>query len=169
MMELHVQYCFVGCMGDTTTRCIAVVKNYDSKSKMSSVVPLTGASHEYRRAGSRCSSSLVLRSDQEPALQDLFAELDWKGKNPLPRLSMSCRPLGLRHQTAWQRGVQTVEGQIRVYPSKVLVSARPGVASPATVALLSSDETSVPVSLFISLLLPWRGLARRRLCSTHHV
>ena len=46
--ELHVDYCFMGCNRDTTTRCIVVAKDdFDSKSVMSSVVPLKGASHEY--------------------------------------------------------------------------------------------------------------------------
>ena len=64
--ELHVDYCFMGCKGETATRCI--------------VVPLKGASHEYparriiafiKELGLEA-HDLVLRSDQEPALQDLL-------------------------------------------------------------------------------------------------
>ena len=78
--ELHVDYCFMGCKGETATRCIVVAKDFHSKSVMSSVVPLNGASHEYparriiafiKELGLEA-HDLVLRSDQEPALQDLL-------------------------------------------------------------------------------------------------
>ena len=78
--ELHVDYWFMGCKGETATRCIVVAKDFHSKSVMSSVVPLKKACHEYpaRRITALMKElgleahDLVLTSDQEAALQDLL-------------------------------------------------------------------------------------------------
>ena len=74
------------------------------------VVPVRGSSHEFpanrinafiRELGLEA-QDLVLRSDQEPALQDLLAEV---GRRRVPASASN----GVA-----ERGVQTVEGQIRV-------------------------------------------------------
>ena len=66
-----------------------VAKDYSSNSVMASVVPVKGSSHEFpakrinaffRELGLEA-QDLVLRSDQEPALQDLLAEV---GRRRLP-------------------------------------------------------------------------------------
>ena len=119
--ELHVDYCFMGCKGETATRCIVVAKDFHSKSVMSSVVPLKGASHEYparriiafiKELGLEA-HDLVLRSDQEPALQDL---LNLIGRKRIPaKTFQKLSPVGSSaSNVVAERGVQTVEGQIRV-------------------------------------------------------
>ena len=73
VLALHVDCCFMVYMGDSATRCVVVGEDFDSKSVMSSVVPLRGASHEYpertiipfvEELGLE-GHDLVLRSDQE--------------------------------------------------------------------------------------------------------
>ena len=87
--ELNVDYCFMGAKGDATTRCMVVAKDYEHKCVMASVVPVKGSSHEFsaksivafmRELGLE-GQELVLRSDQEPALQDLLGEV---GKRRTP-------------------------------------------------------------------------------------
>ena len=111
--EVHVDYCFMGSKGDATTRCIVVAKE--------SVVPVKGSSNEFpakritafiRELGLE-NQDLVLRSDQEPALQDLLREV---GKKRAPaRTFYEVSPVGSSASNGVaERGVQTVEGQIRV-------------------------------------------------------
>ena len=68
---------------DVTTKCIVVAKDYRSESVMASVVPVKGSSNAFpakrinafvRELGLEAQDS-VLRGDQEPALQDLLAEV----------------------------------------------------------------------------------------------
>ena len=119
--ELHVDYCFMGSTGDATTRCIVVAKDYEHKCVMASVVPVKGSSHEFpakrivafiRELGVE-GQDLVLRSDQEPALQDLLAEV---GKRRTPAKTFyEVSPVGSSASNGVaERGVQTVEGQVRV-------------------------------------------------------
>ena len=87
--ELHVDYCFMGSKGDATARCIVVAKDYEHKCVMASVVPVKGSSHKFpaKRIGAFIrelgleGQDIVLRSEQEPALQDLLTEV---GKRRTP-------------------------------------------------------------------------------------
>ena len=119
--ELHLDYCFMGSKEDAATKCIVVAKDYDSKSVMASVVPVKGSSNEFparrinafvRELGLE-GQDLVLRSDQEAALQDLLREV---GKKRLPAKTFyEVSPVGSSASNGVaERGVQTVEGQIRV-------------------------------------------------------
>ena len=121
MREIHVDYCFMGMKGDVATKCIVVAKDYDTKNLMVSVVPVKGTSHEFpakricafiRELGLE-GHDVVLRSDQEPALQDLLREV---GKTRLPAKTFyEVSPVGSSASNGVaERGVQTVEGQIRV-------------------------------------------------------
>ena len=120
-MVVHVDYCFMGSKGDATTRCIVVAKDYEHKCVMASVVLVKGLSHELpakrivafiRELGLE-GQDLVLRSDQEPALQDLLAEV---GKRQTPAKTFyGVSPVGSSASNGVaERGVQTVEGQVRV-------------------------------------------------------
>ena len=119
--EVHVDHCFMGSKGDATPRCIVVAKEYESKSVMASVVPVKGPSNEFpakritafiRELGLE-NQDFVLRSDQEPALPDLLGEV---GKKRAPaRTFYEVSPVGSSaSKGVAERGVQTVEGQIRV-------------------------------------------------------
>ena len=119
--EIHVDHCFMGSQTDVTTRCIVVAKDYSSKSVMASVVPVNGSSNEFpakrinafiRELGLEA-QDLVLRGDQEPALQDLLAEV---GRRRVPAKTFyEVSPVGSSASNGVaERGVQTVEGQIRV-------------------------------------------------------
>ena len=119
--EVHVDYCFMGSKGDATTRCIVVGKEYESKSVMASVVPVKGSSNEFpakritafiRELGLE-NQDLVLRSDQEPALQDLLGEVGKKRAPARTFYEVSLVGSSASNGVA-ERGVQTVEGQIRV-------------------------------------------------------
>ena len=96
--ELHVDCCFMGSKGDATARWIVVAKDYEHKCVMASVVPVKGSSHELlaKRIGAFIrelgleGQDIVLRSDQEPALQDLLTEV---GKRRTPR-GLSCGIVG---------------------------------------------------------------------------
>ena len=112
---------FHGSKTDVTTRCIVVAKDYSSKSVVASVVPVKGSSHEFpakrmnafiRELGLEA-QDLVLRSDQEPALQDLLAEV---GRRRVPvQTFCEVSPVGSSASNrVAERGVQTVEWQIRV-------------------------------------------------------
>ena len=79
----------MGSKMDVATKCIVVAKDYSSKSVMASVVPVKGASNEFpakrisafiREIGLE-GQDLVPRSDQEPALKDLLAEV---GRRRIP-------------------------------------------------------------------------------------
>ena len=118
MREIHVDYCFMGTKGDVATKCIVVAKDYDTKNVMASVVPTKGASHEFpgrricafiRELGLE-GHDVVLRGDQEPALQDLLREV---GKKRLPAKTFyEVSPVGSSASNGVaERGVQTVEGQ----------------------------------------------------------
>ena len=111
----------MGSKIDVATKCIVVAKDYSSKSVMASVVPVKGASNEFpakrisafiREIGLE-GQDLVLRSDQEPALQDLLAEV---GRRRIPAKTFyEVSPVGSSASNGVaERGVQTVEGQIRV-------------------------------------------------------
>ena len=111
----------MGSKIDVATKCIVVAKDYSSKSVMASVVPVKGASNEFpakrisafiREIGLE-GQDLVLRSDQEPALKDLWAEV---GRRRIPAKTfyeVSLVGSSASNGVA-ERGVQTVEGQIRV-------------------------------------------------------
>ena len=119
--ELHVDYCFTGSKGDATARCIVVAKDYEHKCVMASVVPVKGSSHKFpaKRIGAFIrelgleGQDIVLRSDQEPALQDLLTEV---GKRRTP--AKTFHDVSLVGSSASNgvadRGVQIVEGQVRV-------------------------------------------------------
>ena len=111
----------MGSKGDATTRCIVVAKDCEHKCVMASVVPVKGSSHEFpakrivafiRELGLE-GQDLVLRSDQEPALQDLLAEV---GKRRTPAKTFyEVSPVGSSASNGVaERGVHTVEGQVRV-------------------------------------------------------
>ena len=134
--EVHVDYCFMGSKADTTTKCIVVAKDYDSKSIMASIVPTKGGSHDYpakrinafiRELGLEA-QDVVFRSDQEPALQDLLREV---GKKRVPAKTFyEVSPVGSSASNGVaERGVQTVEGQIRVL--KDALEARLGTEVPS--------------------------------------
>ena len=119
---LHVDYCFMGSKGDATARCIVVAaKDYEHKCVMASVVPVKGSSHEFlaKRIGAFIrelgleGQDIVLRSDQEPALQDSLTEV---GKRRTPAKTFhEVSPVGSSASNGVaERGVQTVEGQVRV-------------------------------------------------------
>ena len=71
------------------TKCIVVAKDHSSKGVMASVVPVKGALNEFSAKRINAfvhetgleGQDLVLRSDQEPALQDLLAEV---GRRRMP-------------------------------------------------------------------------------------
>ena len=119
--ELHVDHCFMGSKREATARCIVVAKDYEHKCVMASVVPVKGSSHEFpaKRIGAFIrelgleGQDIVVRSDQEPALQDLLTEV---GKRRTPAITF--REVSLVGSSASngvaERGVQTVEGQVRV-------------------------------------------------------
>ena len=118
--EIHVDYCFMGSKTDVTTRCIVVAKDCSSKIVMASVVPVKGSSHEFpakrinafvRELGLEA-QDLVLRSDQEPALQDLLAEVDRRRVPAKTFYEVSLVGSSASNGVA-ERGVQTDEGQIR--------------------------------------------------------
>ena len=106
---------------DVATKCIVIAKDYSSKSVMASVVPVKGASNEFpakrinaliREIGLE-GQDLVLRSDEEPALQDLLAEVGRRHISTKTFYEVS--PVGSSASNGVaERGVQTVEGQIRV-------------------------------------------------------
>ena len=134
--ELHVDYCFMSARGDESTKCIVVAKDYDSKSVMASVVPVKGSSREFparriiafiRELGLE-GQDIVLRSDQEPALQDLLRDV---GKRRVPAKTFyEVSPVGSSASNGVaERGVQTVEGQIRVL--KDALEARLGARVPS--------------------------------------
>ena len=119
--ELHLDYCFMGSRGDVGTRCIVVAKDYDSKNVMASIVPIKGSSNEFparrinafiRELGLE-GQDVVLRSDQEPALQDLLREV---GKRRIPAKTFyEVSPVGSSASNGIaERGVQTIERKIRV-------------------------------------------------------
>ena len=119
--EIHVDYCVMGSKTDVTTRWIVVANDYSSKCVMASVVPVKGSSNEFpakkinafiRELGLEA-QDLVLRGDQEPALQDSLAEV---GRRRVPAKTFcEVSPVGLPASNGVaERGVQTVEGQIRV-------------------------------------------------------
>ena len=119
--EIHVDYCFMGTKSDTSAKSILVAKEYESKSVMASVVPVKGSSQEFparrivafiRELGLE-GQDIVLRSDQEPAIQDLLREV---GKKRLPaKTFFENSPVGSSASNGIvERGVQTVQGQIRV-------------------------------------------------------
>ena len=79
----------MGSKTGVATKFIEVAKDYSSKSVMDSVVLVKGASNEFpakrinafiREIGLEA-QDLVLRSDQEPALQYLLAEM---GRRRIP-------------------------------------------------------------------------------------
>ena len=119
--ELHVDYCFMGSEGDSENRCIVVAKDYDSKSVMASIVPIKGSSNDFtaKRIGAFIRElglegrDLVLRGDQEPALQDLLKEVGRKRIPAKTFYDMSLVGSSASNGVA-ERGIQTVEGQIRV-------------------------------------------------------
>ena len=119
--EIHVDCCSMGSKIDVATKCFVVAKDYSSKSVMASVVPVKGSSNEFpakrinafiREIGLE-GQDLVLRRDQEPALQDLLAEV---GRRRIPAKTFyEVSPVGSSASNGVaERGVQTVEGQIRV-------------------------------------------------------
>ena len=105
--ELHVDYCFMGSKGDATARCIVVTKDYEHKCVMASVVPIKGSSHEIpaKRSGAFIrelgleGQDIVLRSEQEPALQDLLTRgrKETDSSENIPR-GLSCGIVGF----AWR-------------------------------------------------------------------
>ena len=125
-----------------STKCVVVAKDYSSKSVMASVVPVKGASNEFpakrinafiREIGLE-GQDLVLRSDQEPALQDLLAEV---GRRRVPAKTFDeVSPVGSSASNGVaERGVQTVEGQIRVL--KDAFETRVGVRLPSNHNILA--------------------------------
>ena len=111
----------MGAQQDSATKCIVVAKEYDTKSIMASVVPVKGSTHEFparrivaflRELGLE-GQDVVLRSDQEPAIQDLLREV---GRKRLPaKTFFEVSPVGSSASNGVaERGVQTIEGQIRV-------------------------------------------------------
>ena len=140
--ELHVDYCFMGSKDDVATRCIVVAKDYDSKSLMASIVPVKGGSHDYpakrinafmRELGLE-GLDVALRSDQEPALQDLLREV---GKKRVPAKTfyeVSAVGSSASNGVA-ERGVQSVEGQVRVL--KDALETRLGLAVPSNHNILA--------------------------------
>ena len=96
---------------DVTTRCIVVAKDYSSESVMASVVPVKGSSHEFpakrinaflRELGLEA-QDLVLRNDQEPALQDLLAEV---GRRRVPAKTFyEVSRVGSSASTGWPKEV----------------------------------------------------------------
>ena len=140
--EIHVDYCYMGSKTDVTTRCIVVAKDYSSKSVMASVVPVKGSSHEipakrintFIRELDLEAQDLALRSDQEPALQDLLAEV---GRRRVP--AKTFYEVSLVESSASngvaERGVQNVEGQIRVL--KDAFETRVGTSIPSNHNILA--------------------------------
>ena len=139
---MHVDYCFMGSREDVATRCIVVAKDYDSKSIMASIVPVKGSSCEFparrinafiRELGLE-GQDLVLRSDQEPAIQDLLREV---GKKRIPAKTFyEFSPVGSSASNGVaERGVQTIEGQIRVL--KDALESRVGTVIPSNHNILA--------------------------------
>ena len=122
--ELHCDYCFMGNSDEKETKCILVAKDGESKSLMASMVPVKGMSHEFpaRRLVAFIKElgmehcDLVIKHDQEPALVDLMKEVARK-RIPAKTLNEES-PVGSSASNGKiERGVQTVEGHIRVLKS----------------------------------------------------
>ena len=87
---------------------------------MASVVPVKGSSHDFparqiaafiKELGLE-GQDVVLPSDQEPGIQDLLREV---GKKRVPAKTFETSPVGLSASDGVaERGVQAVQGQIRV-------------------------------------------------------
>ena len=119
--EVHMDYCFMGGRDDTKARCILVVKDRDTRTIMSSVVPVKGTRDDFVAKRVRAfirelgfeHVDLTLKSDQEPAIQDLMNEVA-RIRKPAATIIEEA-PVGESQSNGViERGVQTAEGQIRV-------------------------------------------------------
>jgi hypothetical protein len=119
--EIHIDYCFMGKATDDNTKTIVVAKERDSKMIMSSVVPVKGMTNVFaaKRIGAFIRElglehhDVALKGDQEPALQDLLREV---GRQRVPAKTFYDQSAvgSSASNGVIERGVQTVEGQIRV-------------------------------------------------------
>ena len=119
--EIHVDYCFMGTSEEDGVRTIVVAKHAESRAVMSSIVPVKGAAHELpakrikafvRELGlEHC--KVVLKSDQEPALLDLLNEVA-RLRAPAQTIPEQSPARSSASNGRVERGIQAVEGQIRV-------------------------------------------------------
>ena len=109
-------------MGQDETKCLPIlaVRDHASRTTFSHVVPCKGTSHVYPTAQAVTDiehlghSSLVLKSDQEPAILDLrsdiIARCKEKGISVIPENS----PIGESQSNGViERAIQDIEGMIR--------------------------------------------------------
>jgi hypothetical protein len=121
LKEVHVDYCFMGGANDDKTNTIVVAKEYGSRMVMASVVPMKGMSHEFpgKRIGAFLKElglehvDVVLKGDQEPALQDLLREIA-RIRAPAKTFFEQSAVGSSQSNGMIERGILTVEGQIRV-------------------------------------------------------
>ena len=119
--EIHIDYCFMGAADADHKETIIVAKHVQTGSIMSSVVPMKGITHEFpaKRIKAFCkemgldSADIVLKGDQEPALQDLIREV---GRVRAPAKTIPEEsPVGSSQSNGHaERAAQSVEGQVRV-------------------------------------------------------
>ena len=119
--EVHVDYCFMGGNEDSFKNTILVAKHIQSKAVMCSVVPKKGSTHEFpaRRTRAFCRelglehADVIVKGDQEPALQDLVREIG-RARAPAKTIPEQSPVKSSGSNGHVERAIQAVEGQIRV-------------------------------------------------------
>jgi hypothetical protein len=140
--EIHLDYCFLGGAEDDKTNTVLIAKDRDSKMVMASVVPVKGSSHQFpaRRVRAFLNElgyegvDVTIKTDQEPAIKDLVNEV--VKLRSTARTMKEESPFGSSASNGViERGVQTVEGQIRVI--KNALEERLNIKIPGTHNILS--------------------------------
>ena len=119
--EVHVDYCFMGGGDESFKNTILVAKHIQSKAVMCSVVPKKGSTHEFpaRRTKAFCRelglehADVIIKGDQEPALQDLVREIA-RARAPAKTIPEQSPIKSSGSNGHVERAIQAVEGQIRV-------------------------------------------------------
>ena len=140
--EVHLDYCFLGGAEDDKTNTVLIAKDRDSKMVMASVVPVKGSSHQFLARRVRAflnelgyeNLDVTIKTDQEPAIKDLVNEvIKLRGT---AKTMKEESPVGSSASNGViERGVQTVEGQIRVI--KNALEERLKIKIPGTHCILS--------------------------------